>query len=100
MTSIKPFFHLKNYKVGIYDAILKKGVDATPRSPEYREGYDFGIYLYKEQQKGAILMLDLEKIIMSMQAEIKCIKARLLVQEQRAIHQAEIDATREENKND
>ena len=100
MTSIKPFFHLKNYKVGIYDAILKKGVDATPRSPEYREGYDFGIYLYKEQQKGAILMLDLEKIIMSMQAEIKCIKARLLVQEQREMHQAEIFAPREENKDD
>jgi hypothetical protein len=51
MTNIKPFFHLKNYKDGIYDAILKKGVDETPRSPEYREGYDFGMYLYNEQQK-------------------------------------------------
>jgi hypothetical protein len=51
MTNIKPFFHLKNYKAGIYDAILKKGVDETPRSPEYKEGYDFGMYLYNEQQK-------------------------------------------------
>ena len=36
-------------------------------------------------------MTDIEKIIMSMQAEQKCIKARLLILEQREMH-------REENK--
>jgi len=42
MTSIKPFFHLKNYKDGISDALLNKSMDATPRSPEYEQGYAFG----------------------------------------------------------
>ena len=42
MTSIKPFFHLKNYKEGISDALLDKSMDATPRSPEYKQGYAFG----------------------------------------------------------
>ena len=42
MTSIKPFFHLKNYKDGISDALLDKSMDAAPRSPEYKQGYAFG----------------------------------------------------------
>ena len=42
MTSIKPFFHLKNYKDGISDALLDKSIDAAPRSPEYKQGYAFG----------------------------------------------------------
>ena len=41
-TNIKPFFHLKNYKDGISDALLDKSMDATPRSPEYKQGYAFG----------------------------------------------------------
>jgi len=56
MSNIKPFFHLQNYKVGISDAILDKGVDATPRSPEYREGYDFGYSL-----RGALRQIEKDK---------------------------------------
>ena len=45
MTNIKPFFHIKNFQDGISDAIVKGVFDTSPRSPEYKEGYDFGVQL-------------------------------------------------------
>jgi hypothetical protein len=47
--------------------------------------------------KGLNRMTELEKRVLSLEAEMKCVKARQVIQEQRAIHEAEIDATREEN---
>ena len=39
---IRPFFHIKNFKDGVEDAILSNGKTPEGRSSEYLEGYDFG----------------------------------------------------------
>ena len=39
---IRPFFHIKNFKDGVEDAILSNGKMLEGRSSEYLEGYDFG----------------------------------------------------------
>ena len=38
MTDIKPFYHIKNFKDGVSDAISKGVFDTAPRSPEYKDG--------------------------------------------------------------
>ena len=42
---IRPFFHIKNFKDGVSDAVLSRKMIINGRSSEYKEGYDFGIFL-------------------------------------------------------
>ena len=42
---IRPFFHIKNFKDGVSDAVLSREMIINGRSSEYKEGYDFGILL-------------------------------------------------------
>ena len=44
---IRPFFHIKNFKDGVADAILSREMVTVGRSSEYKEGYNFGIVLIK-----------------------------------------------------
>ena len=44
---IRPFFHIKNFKGGVSDAILFNKMITDGRSSEYKEGYDFGMLLIK-----------------------------------------------------
>ena len=46
---IRPFFHIKNFKDGVSDAILSKNMIPDGRSSEYKEGYDFGMFLIKNR---------------------------------------------------
>ena len=46
---IRPFFHIKNFKDGVSDAILSKKIMPGGRSSEYKEGYDFGMFLIKNR---------------------------------------------------
>jgi hypothetical protein len=46
---IRPFFHIKNFKDGVSDAILSKKMMPGGRSSEYKEGYDFGMFLIKNR---------------------------------------------------
>ena len=46
---IRPFFHIKNFKDGVSDAILSKKISTDGRSSEYKEGYDFGLFLIKNK---------------------------------------------------
>ena len=46
---IRPFFHIKNFKDGVSDAILSKKMMPGGRSSEYKEGYDFGMVLIKNR---------------------------------------------------
>tara|TARA_B100000795_G_scaffold203551_1_gene157164 strand:- start:644 stop:832 length:189 start_codon:yes stop_codon:yes gene_type:complete len=46
---IRPFFHIKNFKDGVSDAILSKKISTDGRSSEYKEGYDFGMFLIKNK---------------------------------------------------
>ena len=39
---IRPFFHIKNFKDGVEDAILSNRKTPEGRSSEYLEGYEFG----------------------------------------------------------
>ena len=48
--------------------------------------------------KGLNKMNELEKRVLSLEAEMKCVKARQVIQEQRAMHEAEIYSNREEVK--
>ena len=49
---IRPFFHIKNFKDGVEDAVLLKKMIPKGRSSEYREGYDFGIFLIENRSIG------------------------------------------------
>ena len=42
---IRPFFHIKNFKDGVSDAVLSRKMIISGRSGEYKEGYDFGVLL-------------------------------------------------------
>jgi len=42
---IRPFFHIKNFKDGVADAVLNRGMIKAGRSSEYEEGYEFGLSL-------------------------------------------------------
>ena len=42
---IRPFFHIKNFKDGIADAVLGRTMTKAGRSSEYEEGYGFGLTL-------------------------------------------------------
>jgi hypothetical protein len=42
---IRPFFHIKNFKDGVADAVLGRAMTKAGRSSEYEEGYDFGLEL-------------------------------------------------------
>jgi len=46
---IRPFFHIKNFKDGVSDAVLSKKLTTDGRSSEYKEGYDFGMFLIKNR---------------------------------------------------
>jgi hypothetical protein len=46
---IRPFFHIKNFKDGVSDAILFNKMITDGRSSEYKEGYDFGMFLIKNR---------------------------------------------------
>jgi len=46
---IRPFFHIKNFKDGVSDAILSGKMITDGRSSEYKEGYDFGMFLIKNR---------------------------------------------------
>ena len=46
---IRPFFHIKNFKDGVADAILSRKMFIGGRSSEYKEGYNFGIVLIKDR---------------------------------------------------
>ena len=46
---IRPFFHIKNFKDGVSDAVLSREMIINGRSSEYKEGYDFGILLAKNR---------------------------------------------------
>jgi len=46
---IRPFFHIKNFKDGVSDAILSKNMIPDGRSSEYKEGYDFGMFLIQNR---------------------------------------------------
>ena len=39
---IRPFFHLKNFKDGVTDAVIGKPFSEVAKSSEYGEGYEFG----------------------------------------------------------
>ena len=43
---IRPFFHIKNFKDGIADAVLGRPMTQAGRSSEYVEGYEFGLTLF------------------------------------------------------
>ena len=49
---IRPFFHIKNFKDGVEDAVFLKKMILKGRSSEYREGYDFGIFLIENRSIG------------------------------------------------
>ena len=42
---IRPFFHIKNFKDGVADAVLGRTMTKAGRSSEYEEGYEFGLTL-------------------------------------------------------
>lgn len=42
---IRPFFHIKNFKDGVADAVLGRPMSQAGRSSEYVEGYEFGLTL-------------------------------------------------------
>ena len=42
---IRPFFHIKNFKDGVTDAVLNRSMNKEGRSSEYEEGYIFGLSL-------------------------------------------------------
>jgi len=42
---IRPFFHIKNFKDGVADAVLGRAMTKAGRSSEYEEGYEFGLTL-------------------------------------------------------
>ena len=46
---IRPFFHIKNFKDGIADAVLSREMIIDGRSSEYKEGYNFGVILIKDR---------------------------------------------------
>jgi hypothetical protein len=49
---IRPFFHIKNFKDGVSDAVLSKKLTTDGRSSEYKEGYDFGMFLLENKSNG------------------------------------------------
>ena len=42
---IRPFFHIKNFKDGVADAVLGRTMTKAGRSSKYEEGYEFGLTL-------------------------------------------------------
>lgn len=46
---IRPFFHIKNFKDGIEDAILRRAFSMEARTSEYAEGYKFGTLLLEQR---------------------------------------------------
>jgi hypothetical protein len=58
---IRPFFHIKNFKDGVEDAILSNGKTPEGRSSEYLEGYDFGkslLYKSSDNQNNSLPNVD------------------------------------------
>jgi hypothetical protein len=49
---IRPFFHIKNFKDGVADAVLGRTMTKAGRSSEYEEGYEFGLTLIKTDGLG------------------------------------------------
>ena len=49
---IRPFFHIKNFKDGVADAVLGRTMIKAGRSSEYEEGYEFGLTLIKTDDLG------------------------------------------------
>jgi len=47
INKIRPFFHIKNFKDGVEDAVLERVMTPEGRSSEYVEGYEFGKTLLK-----------------------------------------------------
>jgi hypothetical protein len=41
-------FNIKEFKDGVSDGLLTGTRDDSKRTPEYKEGYDFGLYLWLE----------------------------------------------------
>jgi hypothetical protein len=43
---------MKDFKDGVADGLLHgEGMREKNRTSEYKQGYDFGLYLYNEQQE-------------------------------------------------
>ena len=49
---IRPFFHIKNFKDGVADAVLGRTMTKAGRSSEYEEGYEFGLTLIRIDDLG------------------------------------------------
>jgi len=49
---IRPFFHIKNFKDGVADAVLGRTMTKAGRSSEYEEGYEFGLTLIRTDDLG------------------------------------------------
>ena len=41
-------FNIKEFKDGVSDGLLNGTRDDSKRTLEYKEGYDFGLYLWQE----------------------------------------------------
>tara|TARA_R100000781_G_scaffold316_1_gene427 strand:+ start:802 stop:1149 length:348 start_codon:yes stop_codon:yes gene_type:complete len=46
-----PEFNIKEFKDGVSDGLLNGTRDDSKRTPGYKEGYDFGITLYCQQEE-------------------------------------------------
>tara|TARA_R100000388_G_scaffold93476_2_gene78240 strand:+ start:567 stop:743 length:177 start_codon:yes stop_codon:yes gene_type:complete len=46
---------LKDYKDGVADALLHGQLDETKNSYMYKQGYDFGMYLFNEMEDAEII---------------------------------------------
>jgi hypothetical protein len=58
---IRPFFHIKNFKDGVADAVLGRTMTKAGRSSEYEEGYEFGLTLIKTDDLGDLAYDDEEE---------------------------------------
>ena len=58
---IRPFFHIKNFKDGVADAVLGRTMIKAGRSSEYEEGYEFGLTLVGSDDLGDLAYDDDEE---------------------------------------
>ena len=58
---IRPFFHIKNFKDGVADAVLGRAMTKAGRSSEYEEGYEFGLTLIRTDALGDLAYNDEEE---------------------------------------
>ena len=58
---IRPFFHIKNFKDGVADAVLGRAMTKAGRSSEYEEGYEFGLTLIRTDALGDLAYDDEEE---------------------------------------